>query len=846
MGMKYYNYTKIGTPTVATDFPAEPNTLWEIDQSAGRLLAIIDPDGDEIQSSDDKGLTWTVEVSGTNGALLAVSSWHDRANKLLYTIETDAANDAETYVVDYSTWSNITITKHNGDLGTVLSNYHEADIFLRDGNLEAVVCNNAQIDARRYGDPWVSIDTNADNVQFISSVVVVGTIAYFYGDIPGADTVGMYSFDGATVDTLDTIAATSYSALTAGRNLAYDGDNLIYFIAIDDGTGDRYLYSYNITGDAITKHGVSTFVLMRDRDTAIGVKEKGWDWSVNNFDVYQLHDVIKFQLHKIAIPPITAGYKIHTVTDNFLWAIKTNGAVTSEIWELEDKIKKLITVDIVHEIMEPPGGDITLKRDVIPLENNMVMKFYDTYTASIMLYKGTYNFGDDVNGIYTVDADAEDNITFIDTANIGVGCSIGIIESLDGHKKVLELHDNSNTTQCDLYNTFSSSQTSGTIEFWIRMTDVTQEAQFVVYSGGALAMTLRIRTDKWQEFSGGGWHDIAGGGVSDNTWYHIKWDFDCGTDTYDFYLDEVLIDAANPFRTAVANITQLRILTNNVLTGYYVYFDAFGYSWDTNYTEGDNLIGVDQIIFEGVIYKHTETDNQTVNLESLAEIDLDTKPSGDYAGDSDEIITSLITDYCNYITKGTFSSGTAMGTITFGGDKTLGTILDELAYFENWIWYLTPTGVLYYNNGTVDSLVNLSEADNVHFVIPTRPKEIYNRIKIKGAYVDGVQVESEWKENLESQQTIGVKTRTFTFGFLNTTALCNIAAINILTRLGKEPLSVNFTHQDESIGFMQPGETITFEFNRGGIIVSSDQFLITEVIYIDQSVGIYTIRDELP
>ena len=385
------------------------------------------------------------------------------------------------------------------------------------------------------------------------------------------------------------------------------------------------------TIEEVARHDIC---LMVDRNTAAGVLEKGFH--ISEYKVYQLHPTAPHQLYLIAVPALSGV--IIALTDNYMFALDESSNV--ELYEYEDKIRKLITFDGVHEIMEPPGGDVTLKKDAIPLENNMVMNFIDNYT--------------------------------------------------------------------------SAGSTS----------------------------------------------------------------------------------------------------------------------------EG--------IVFEGTIYKHTEIENQTVNLESSAEIDLDTKPSGNYSGRSDEIITSLLADYCPYITKGTFSAGTAMGTITFGGDKTLGIILDELAYFENWIWYLKPTGVLYYNNGTVDSGVNLTESDNVHFVKPSRPKEIYNRIKIKGAYIDGVQVESEWKEDLESQQTIGIKPRTFTFSFLNTVALCNTAATNLLTRLGKEPFKVIFTHQDETIGFMQPGETITFEFNRGGIIVASDQFLITEVIYIDQSVGTYTIRDELP
>ena len=638
--MKYYNYTKVGSPTVATDFPGEPNTLWEIDQAAGKLLAIIDPDGDEIQSSEDKGLTWSTEVSGTAGALLAVSSWHDRANDLLYTIESDLANDAETYVIDYSTWANITITKHNGNLGTVISSYHEGDIFLRDGNLEAVVCDNAQIDARRYNNPWASIDTNPDNIQHISSVVVVGTVAYFYGDNTAANTVGMYSFDGVTVDTLDIIAATSYSALTAGRNLAYDGVDTIYFIAVDDGTGDRYLYSYAITTDTITKRGAASYVLMRDRDTASGVKEKAWDWAANGFKVYQLHDVIKYQLHIIAKPAITADYKIYCLTDNFLWATKLNGDMASEIWEYEDQMSLVSSTLLDHEAGEASKGIITQLKSSIPIIKNMLMRFYYNYTTA----------------------------------------------------------------------------------------------------------------------------------------------------------------------TATS----------------------------------------EEIVFEGLITNFTEDVLQTITLVNPAKKEIKTiLPSGDYTKDTDGLMSQLIIDYNNYATEGTLSDGGDLGTITLGGVHTEETIFDGCAKFDGFIWYFNPTGQIFYNNGTGDSGVNYTQANALSGVNISHVHEEYNKIKVRGAYVDGVQVESDWQEALDSQQALGINKRIFLISFLNTVALCNTAASNILTILAKDPLRVKFTVKDTTKGYVQVGETITFEYASSGKTVASDQFIITSATVNKYGDIRYTIVSEL-
>lgn len=237
----------------------------------------------------------------------------------------------------------------------------------------------------------------------------------------------------------------------------------------------------------------------------------------------------------------------------------------------------------------------------------------------------------------------------------------------------------------------------------------------------------------------------------------------------------------------------------------------------------------EKTVFEGMVVKPSEDLYQTILLLNPGTKELrQVKPRGDYSGRSDEIITSLLSDYTNYITKGTFSAGSAMGTITFGGDKTLETILDELAYFEGWIWYLTPTGALYFNNGTVDSTINFTGASDIRAVLSSFLHEEYNKIKVRGAYVDGVQVESEWKEDLDSQQRLGIVDKIIPIAFLNTVALCNTAATNILTRLGTPPKRIEFIDFNTTTGMIQVGETTTFEYD-SGITIGSGQFLISSV-----------------
>ena len=252
------------------------------------------------------------------------------------------------------------------------------------------------------------------------------------------------------------------------------------------------------------------------------------------------------------------------------------------------------------------------------------------------------------------------------------------------------------------------------------------------------------------------------------------------------------------------------------------------------------------VVFEGKVSDYVESGQlYNINMDSLAERDFDSKPTGDYSGRSDEIITSILSDHCNYITKGTFSAGTAMGTITFGGGMRLESILDVLAYFENWVWYITPTGVLYFNDGSVDSTINLAETDPVRDVSIISLHERYNKVKVKGAIVGGIQIESEWKEDLELQQLYGVQDYAFETGFLDTVALCNTCATNILTRLKEATKSVNLIHEDTTVGYIQPGETITFEYAAGGFTIGSAQYYNNGIVYNKNSVANYDIQDKL-
>ena len=193
------------------------------------------------------------------------------------------------------------------------------------------------------------------------------------------------------------------------------------------------------------------------------------------------------------------------------------------------------------------------------------------------IYPATYNFKDDADG---------DNPTGW-TVDEGGG-TINVIALLDGHRKVVEMDDTSGADNVTAKQSFSSGQASGTYEYWIRTTDATlQVDMYGLNEGGNEGVYLTILADKFQ-YRTVGFNDV-GLATSDDTWYHIRITFDCATDTYDIYIDGTKYQTGVAFRNVSTTIDALWIVTVNAASGYTVYVDAVGYSWDASYNIGDNI-----------------------------------------------------------------------------------------------------------------------------------------------------------------------------------------------------------------------------------------------------------------
>ena len=171
----------------------------------------------------------------------------------------------------------------------------------------------------------------------------------------------------------------------------------------------------------------------------------------------------------------------------------------------------------------------------------------------------------------------------------GSACYVEVESSLDGHNKVLKLEDTTTTYNCVIDNYFPN-QTSGTLELWFQKTVGTTTCYIILDNDDTEVVKMAIDSDNNGLFglNVGGTYEHLSAGYSDYEWFHIRIDFDCVTDKSNVYINNVLYFENKDFFYEVDSINKLRLGTNSFRAGTW-YTDAVSYSWDQNYTVGDNL-----------------------------------------------------------------------------------------------------------------------------------------------------------------------------------------------------------------------------------------------------------------
>ncbi|MFW9872559.1 MAG: hypothetical protein ACFFG0_05600, partial [Candidatus Thorarchaeota archaeon] len=182
----------------------------------------------------------------------------------------------------------------------------------------------------------------------------------------------------------------------------------------------------------------------------------------------------------------------------------------------------------------------------------------------------------------------------------------------------------------------------------------------------------------------------------------------------------------------------------------------------------------DQVVMEGYIYNHDEKDDPALKFWCKSQAFYELKQSiiitdyTNYTGKTTgQIITQLLSDYCQYIVAGTISGGAITYTCPDDwearGDKRLFTIILELCESEDFIAKLRPTGELDIDDATVSTGVSIASTDQIH-ELPIISHPISNQINYVRLFggidpTTGKRVGTDTPitaEDKPSQQTVGI------------------------------------------------------------------------------------------
>lgn len=272
-------------------------------------------------------------------------------------------------------------------------------------------------------------------------------------------------------------------------------------------------------------------------------------------------------------------------------------------WLIKGMKYGFIAIFFIILIVYSLSGNIALAQ---PSNVNYTWQENDLFNASLEGEQATINreypksFDGNYNATYTftneIDGTSGTDIDFITIDSTTGNCLVSI-SNFSNHDKVLNFTDNSGSDRVNIMADVETPMAFGTYEFWIYSTDTSKDFDIREYDNttGTIGAVIGFQGGYLKYYSSASWHTIVA--ISSNNWIHLSIDFENGgggykglsSDTFKIRVNGVSY-GAYPFYQGVDYFRRFYSYGNNAHSGYTVYIDAIGFSWDTFYNIGDNLV----------------------------------------------------------------------------------------------------------------------------------------------------------------------------------------------------------------------------------------------------------------
>ncbi len=178
--------------------------------------------------------------------------------------------------------------------------------------------------------------------------------------------------------------------------------------------------------------------------------------------------------------------------------------------------------------------------------------------------------------------------------------------------------------------------------------------------------------------------------------------------------------------------------------------------------------------------------------------------------------------YYHNLSKATYKS-----TQTYSEIKTLKQIFNWAKLQELKTWYLDPMLEFNFNDGNIDSGVNITNTDKLIKIEGKKQIKNFDKVILLGGISGGAQLTS----------TAGVGDIIYTDTFANITNLTtlNALAAQILSDVGNYPLTVQMFRVDSTKGLIQPGEEVSIgagiKYSGSSNTIAAGQYKIDKIRY---------------